>query len=159
MKKIGYIMLVVALMALVISLAPVMSVSQTSPLYTHFVYMFAHANWMHWLINSWGLLMLHNLYNLQRLAVAYVVAVALSFVYYPALPVLGASVFISFFTGFMFFWLYKKRRHVFWQVLALLIFGCFIPHIAAAYHIIMFVAGLIYNRIEWLKADYDIFTK
>ncbi len=159
MKKIRYIMLAVVIMAAILSLAPYMAVSPSSPLYTHFIYMFAHANWMHWLINAWGLIVLHNLYTIQRLVVAYMAAVMLSFIYYPELPVIGASVFISFFTGFMIFWLYKKKRLVFWQVLALLVFGCFIPHISAAYHIIMFLAGLIYNRIEWLKADYDIYTK
>ncbi len=159
MTKIYCILALIAVMAPIIQVAPFFAVSPDSPVYTHFTYMFAHANWIHLFVNAWGLLFLHNLYTWVRVIVAYASAVVLSFFYYPELPVLGASVFITFFTGFMIFWLYKRHRLGFWQVIALLIIGCFVPHIASVYHIIMFLAGIIYNRLEWLIADYKIYTE
>lgn len=154
----SYILPILLLLPL-IPLHSRMAVSPDSALYTHFVYMAGHANIIHWLINGWTLFVLHNLYTVSRLIVAYILSVALSFVYYPDRPALGASVIVAFFTGFMLIWLYQRRRLVFWQLMILIVVGFFIPHVAAMYHLVMMAAGLIYNRLEWLAADYRYFTK
>jgi len=158
MKQLYYTLLPLVLMLPIIPLHSLMAVSPDSPGYTHFVYMFGHASLLHWLVNAWALFVLHNLYTVSRWIVAYLCAVVLSFVYYPSLPVLGASVFVSFFSGFMIFWLWHKHRLVFWQLLLLIAIGFLIPHIAAMYHLVMLVAGMAYNRIEWLIADYKYHT-
>jgi hypothetical protein len=69
---------------------------------------------------------------------SWLASVGLSFLYYPSLPVLGASVIISFFMGFTAPWLYRRKRLAFWQMLILLVIGCLLPHIAGIYHLILF---------------------
>ena len=158
MKQLYLILSSLLLMAILIPFHKSMAVHPDAPLFTHFVYMAGHANILHWLINAWALFVLHNLFTMARWVMAYICAVVLSFCYYPELPVLGASVFVSFFSGFMLIWLRKRHRLIFWQLLALIRIGFFIPHIAAMYHLAMLLAGLLFNRIEWLIADYKYFT-
>ena len=43
------------------------------------LYIFAHASIIHWLCNSWSLLVFHNLFRPSRLIVAYVLSVLVSF--------------------------------------------------------------------------------
>ena len=131
-------------MASIIPLHAQLAVSPSSPLYTHFVYMFGHANFIHWAVNAWCLLMVHRQLRIHRLVAAYVVSVALSFLYYPSLPVLGVSVLISFFMGFTAPILYRASRIAFWQMVILLAAGCIIQHIAGFYHIILFTFGFLY---------------
>lgn len=144
-----YITLVsVALMALIIPLHRFLAVSSSSPSYTHFVYMFGHASLIHWAVNSWCIIMLHHHFRVIRMTIAWGMSVILSFVYYPSLPVLGASVIISFFMGLTAPWLYAYKRLAFWQMLLLMTIGCFLPHIAGVYHVVLFVLGFIYAKVE-----------
>lgn len=125
--------------------------SPSSPLYTHFVYMFGHATVLHWLCNSWSLLVLHNLFRPSRLIVSYILSVAVSFL--PSLGGLGAgligiSVIVCFFIGFMSRYLYRKNRSAFIMTAALLFLSCFLPGFAGYYHIIMFTLGVLYFPVE-----------
>ena len=153
MRKIYIIICFDVLLLGLIPFASKMAVYKHSPIYTHFIYMFAHANIIHWAVNAWCILVMNNLFTNKRLLVSYIFAIVLSFLYQPKLPVLGMSIIISFFIGFMTFWLYKKHRLVFWQTLILMSIGFFIPNIAALYHLFAFLFGVIYNRIEYLIAD------
>ena len=92
-----------------------------SPLYRHMLYIFAHASIIHWLCNSWSLLVFHNLFRPSRLIVAYVLSVLVSFLPLSKLPILGLSVVVCFFLGF-----------------------------AGLYHIIMFIFGFLYYPVEGL---------
>lgn len=144
-----YITIIIAiLMASIIPLHADMAVSPSAPLYSHFVYMFGHANFIHWAVNAWCLLMLHRLFYIHRVLTSWLASVALSFIYYPSLPVLGASVIISFFMGFTTPWLYRRKRLAFWQMLIILLLGCFLPHIAGTYHLILFAIGFLYAKAE-----------
>ena len=144
-----YITIVIAiLMAFIIPLHADMAVSQSSPIYSHFIYMFGHANFIHWAVNAGCLLMLHRLFYIHRLLTSWLASVALSFIYYPSLPVLGASVIISFFMGLTTPWLYRRKRLAFWQMLIILLLGCFLPHIAGTYHLILFAIGFLYAKAE-----------
>lgn len=107
MRTLYITLIILILMVFAIPFHSLLAVSPTSPLYSHFVYMFGHANLMHWAINSWCLLMVHRLFRLHRLLASWLGSVALSFLYYPSLPVLGVSVIISFFMGFSSPWLYR----------------------------------------------------
>lgn len=144
-----YITLVfIILMAFMIPQHAHLAVSPSSPLYTHFVYMFGHANFIHWAVNAWCLLMVHHQFRIHRLVASWMGSVVLSFLYYPSLPVLGVSVIISFFMGFTAPILYRTNRFAFWQMVFLLCAGCLIQHIAGLYHIILFAFGFIYYKVE-----------
>lgn len=135
-------------MAFIIPFHALLAVSPASPLYTHFIYMFGHANFIHWAVNAWCLLMLHRQFRLHRLLASWLASAALSFIYYPSLPVLGISVIISFFMGSTAPWLYRFKRLAFWQMIILLFLGCLLPHIAGVYHLILFALGFIYAKVE-----------
>ena len=148
MRTLYITLLIILLMAFIIPLHTSLAVSPSSPLYTHFAYMFGHANFIHWAVNAWCLLMVHRQFSFHRLLASWLASVALSFLYYPSLPVLGASVIISFFMGFTAPWLYRRKRLVFCQMLLLLVIGCLLPHIAGIYHLILFALGFIYAKAE-----------
>lgn len=148
MRTLYITLIILILMVFAIPFHSLLAVSPTSPLYTHFIYMFGHANLMHWAINAWCLLMLHRLFRLHRLLASWLGSVALSFIYYPSLPVLGVSVIISFFMGFTAPWIYHRKRLAFFQMLILLVIGCLLPHIAGIYHLILFAIGFIYAKAE-----------
>ena len=148
MRTLYITLLIILLMAFIIPLHANMAVSPSTPIYSHFVYMFGHANFIHWAVNAWCLLMVHRQFRFHRLVAAWLCSVLLSFIYYPALPVLGASVLISFFMGFTAPWLYRRKRLAFCQMLLLLVIGCLLPHIAGIYHLILFSLGFIYAKAE-----------
>lgn len=146
-----YITIIVAiLMAFIIPLHADMAVSPSASIYSHFIYMFGHAGFIHWVVNAWCLLMVHRQFLPHRVLASYIASVVLSFLYYPSLPVLGASVIISFFMGFTAPWLYRRKRLAFYQMIILLGIGCLLPHIAGAYHLILFAIGFLYAKIERL---------
>lgn len=148
MRTLYITILSILLMAFIIPLHASLAVSSSSPAYTHFTYMFGHANFIHWAVNAWCLLMVHRQFYLHRLLASWLASVALSFLYYPSLPVLGSSVIISFFMGFTAPWLYRCKRLAFWQMLILLGIGCLLPHIAGTYHLILFAIGFLYAKAE-----------
>ena len=148
MRTLYITLLIILLMSFIIPLHAYMAVSPSTPIYSHFVYMFGHANFIHWAVNAWCLLMVHRQFSFHRLLASWLASVALSFLYYPSLPVLGASVIISFFMGFTAPWLYRRKRLAFCQMLLLLVIGCLLPHIAGIYHLILFALGFIYAKTE-----------
>lgn len=134
-----------------IPFAEIMAVTASAPIYTHFIYMFAHANIFHWLVNSWSLLVLHNAFRWYRCAAAYIIASAVSFVPFlvAAKPTVGASVFTCFFLGYIapHFWA-TRQRSVVLITASVLALGLFLPGIAAALHITLYLAGIIFYYIE-----------
>ncbi len=140
----------------------------STPAYTHFVYMFGHANCLHWLVNSWTLLVLHNVIKPHRLIASYLLAVLTSYLHsqfsillLPSpigegagerlpIPTLGLSVITAFFLGFIALYLRRTNRFAFYATIALLIIGVFLPHIAGISHLLMFLSGLIYYKAEAL---------
>ena len=176
------------LMLFLIPFAPVFAVSASAPLYTHFIYMFAHANILHWLFNAWGLLIMHKLFTLPRCITAYLIAIAISFLPSPSLlgrvgerlshlssfifhlssssPLLGGprgalgfSVILFFFIGYLIFFFRKRNKTAFLQVILFIIIGFFIPNMAATYHLLAFLSGAIYFKIETLILDISHFIK
>lgn len=148
MRTLYLTIIFITMTALVIPLHRSLAVSASSPLYTHFVYMFGHAGFVHWMVNSWCIIMLHHHFRAIRIVLAWLASVTLSFIYYPSFPVLGASVLISFFMGITAPWLYTYKRLAFWQMLFLLAIGCFLPHIAGVYHLVLFTLGILYAKVE-----------
>jgi len=149
----------IVIMAALIPISPQMATSPSAPLATHFIYMLAHANILHWLINAWALLVLHNLFRLHRLVIAYALAIAISFIPHLSLQIsnlnpqpstlLGSSVIAVFFMGFVAPYLWRKDRMATVLTAAIILIGFFIPGIAAFHHLLMFIAGLIAYKIEF----------
>ncbi len=128
-----------------------LATSPSAPLYTHFIYVFGHANLLHWLINAWACLVLHNVFRWYRLLVAYACAVGATFLPYvctDAHPVLGLSSVTTFFFGVITPYLWRTNRMAVKMMLALLAIGIFLPHIAALLHIIAFATGYLYAHLE-----------
>ena len=113
-------------------------------LYRHMLYMFAHASFIHWLCNTWSLLVFHNLFRPSRLITAYGLSVLVSFLPLSKLPVLGMSVIVCFFLGLAARYLYRTNPIGMFLSLALLVGSCFLPGFAGLYHIAMFALGFFY---------------
>ena len=97
MNKLRLTMLMCLVMAAFVPFSHMFAVSQETPTYTHFVYMTGHAGWLHYIVNAWSLLLLHNLFRWYRVTVAYGCAVILSYIPLTDKPMLGASVIVCFF--------------------------------------------------------------
>ena len=136
------------LMAAAVPYTSDMAVSTTSPTYTHYVYMAGHAGWLHYLVNAWSLLILHNLFCWYRVLAAYIGAVAISYTLLPDQPMVGASVFTCFFIGFwaVFSW-YKDKLSVLMS-LGLLALTCILPGFAGIPHIAAYTLGLMFSVME-----------
>ena len=155
MTKLYITLIAAALLLPGIPLAPLVAVSEASPLYTHFVYMFGHANLLHWVINAWALLMLHNILHPSRLVVAYMLAVMITGIPYVVPDVtsgsqglVGLSVINCFFFGFILPHTIRTDKLSALMMTALMLVGFFIPGIAALPHVIMYVCGCAYFYIE-----------
>ena len=161
MIRLNIAILAAAIMCCLIPIAPSLAVSGDSPLYTHFVYMFGHANILHWLINSWALLIYHNLLRPGRLAVAYTMAVLITFlppVGSGEMPLIGASVITCFLFGFCLQYLFYKDRLSALMMVALILIGFFLPGIAALPHLLMFLCGAAWYVIERLYYSFIRFV-
>lgn len=151
MKKLYITIVAVIIMACLIPLAPYMAVFNNyhpTPITQHLIYMFGHANILHWAINSWALLVLHNLFRPSRLIIVYILAVLISFIPTTNNPMIGASVITCFFFGFLMPHFWHKDRLSACMVAALILVAFFIPGIAAFPHLLMFLSGIAWFYIE-----------
>ena len=110
--------------------------------------MFAHASVIHWLCNTWSLLVFHNLFRPSRLIAAYGLSVLVSFLPLSKLPVLGMSVIVCFFLGLAARYSYRTNPIGMFLSLALLVGSCFLPGFAGLYPIAMFALGFLYLPVE-----------
>lgn len=114
----------------------------SAPLYTHLVYMFGHANILHWLINAWAIMTLHKIISARMAAVAYSTAVILSF--FINQPTVGASAMIFFVFGCLTPTLAAHNRVFLLQIAIFLVAAFFIPNIAASLHLAAYIIGIGY---------------
>lgn len=165
MKRLYITAVICIFMLPVIPFAPVLAVSASAPLYTHFTYMFAHASILHWLVNSWAFLMLHNTFRWYRCITAYACAVIASFI--PAtVPagspagLLGASALTCFFIGFITPHFYLTRNRFNLALIAVtFILGFILPGIAALLHVIIFALGILMWFAESIAYSFLHFTR
>lgn len=136
------------LMALAVPFTERLAVTTDSPAYTHYLYIIGHAGWLHWLINAWTLLVLHNLFRWYRLLTAYALAVAISYLLLPELPMIGASIITCFFIGFAIPHFWRKSRLTVGMTVALLLLTCILPGFAGLQHVVVFSFGLLFNFVE-----------
>lgn len=136
------------LMAIAVPFTKWLAVSPDSPTYTHFVYMAGHAGWLHWAVNAWTLLVLHNLFRWYRVLTAYALAVMISYMMLPVLPMVGASVITCFFIGFAFLHFWSTDKLAAGMTLGLLLMTCILPGFAGIQHMIIFWAGISFFLIE-----------
>lgn len=130
-----------------------LAVGQDTPVYTHFLYMFAHDGWLHYSVNAVAFLVMHHVYSRWRWVAAYLSAVAASFWLENDRLVVGASVLLCFFVGCIAPVMWKRRRLLFWQTVAILLIQCFIPYIAGMWHLVMVLFGLVYVAMERIVSD------
>lgn len=136
----------IAILALVYFIPCNAAVSTDSVWWTHFVYMFFHANIFHLIGNCYALFLLLN----KRIVIpAYLIAVIVSFV--PMPPTVGISSMLFAIIGMC-------RINSKWEkvlVYIYLISGLFIPGINGTIHISSFVLGTLYKL--YLK-NYNLFN-
>ena len=113
-----------------------------APLYTHFVYMFAHADILHWAINAWAILAMHRIISVRMAAVAYIAAVILSF--FAKQPTVGASAMVFFVFGCLTPTLLSHRKIFLLQIIIYLAVAFLLPGVAAGLHCAAYIVGIIY---------------
>lgn len=165
MTKLYLTVAAIIVMAALIPLAPLMALPpvEEDSLIRHFIYMFGHASLLHWAVNAWALLVLHNLFRPSRLIAAYLLAVLISFLphfsFSEARPIIGASVITCFFFGMLASHLWRRRERLSpYMMAALIIIAFFIPGIAAMPHLLMFLAGIMSYHFERLLHSFIRFT-
>lgn len=136
------------LMAILVPMADRMAVGRDTPPYTHLIYMAGHAGWLHWAVNAWSLLVLHNLFRWYRMLAAWLWAVGISFIHLPEKPLIGASVITCFFIGFYLRRLWTKDRLTAAMTIGLLALTCLLPGFAAFAHVSATAAGLLFYHAE-----------
>lgn len=137
------------LMGLAAPYTDLLAVSATSPTYTHFLYMIGHASLLHYLVNAWTLLVLHNAMRWYRVIAAYLMAVMEGYVMLPDKPMVGLSVFNCFFIGFATPWLWRRDKLTVLLTIALLLLTCLVSGFAGLQHVASFCFGLLFCLSEW----------
>lgn len=154
MAKFRITIIVCLVMALAVPLTDRLAVSESSPAYTHFIYMTGHDGWIHYAVNAWSLLVMHNLFRWYRVLSAYALAVLISFVALPEQPMVGASVFTCFFFGFAAPWLWRRERLAVLMTIGLLVLTCILPGFAGMAHVIAFTVGVVFSIGEGIVRDF-----
>ena len=124
-------------------------------LFRHLAYPIAHAGFLHWFINATAWLSLWRFVSWRRMAAAWCSAVLIGYLapylQLPFLPcserrpVLGFSVVIFWFLGFILPLLRSGARL---RLVATVCISCFIPGIAASFHIAALFLGLAYGFVR-----------
>lgn len=136
----------IAILALVYFIHCNAAVSTESVWWTHFVYMFFHANIFHLIGNCYALFFLLNKRNIIP---AYLIAVIASFL--PMNPTVGVSSMIFAIIGMCR--INSKFQKVFFY--SYLVLGLIIPGINGTIHISSFVLGSLY---KWCITNYNLFN-
>lgn len=156
MRRFSFTIVMCAVLAAAVPFTGSLAVSASSPAYTHWAYMLGHAGWLHYAINAWALLVVHNLLRWYRVLAAYLMAVAESYVMLPDEPMVGLSVFTCFFIGFSAPWLWRLDRLAVLQTAALLILTCIMPGFAGIPHVASFASGVAFCFCEgWVRGMKD----
>lgn len=129
------------------------AVHASAPWYTYFIYMFGHASFLHCLVNAWCLLTLVNVLSPWRCLCAYVSSVLLAVAVFsqpfaPSRPVLGLSVVIFYFYGYITRHLWRTNIFTLLSFIPVLALGFFFPHIASGFHLLSFCIGFLAWHIE-----------
>lgn len=137
------------LMGLAAPYTDLLAVSETSPWYTHYLYIIGHNGFLHFLINAWTLLVLHNLLRWYRVVAAYLWAVFISYILLPDIPMVGLSVFNCFFIGFATPWMWRRDRLTVFLTLGLLLLTCVVSGFAGLQHVTSYSFGFLFCLSEW----------
>ena len=148
MKRFRITIAACILLAVLVPFPEYLAVSHDTPLYTHLAYVFGHEGWLHYIINAWSLLAMHNLFRWYRVISAYLFAVALTFFALPPQPMIGASTFTCFFFGFTAPWLWRKERLALFLMVVLLLLTCILPGFAGIPHVTAFSFGVVFSLAE-----------
>ncbi len=148
MTKFHVTIVMCLLMALLVPFTDILAVSEDTPLYTHFLYVAGHDGYVHFAINAWSALVMHNLFRWYRVLAAYTFAVGVSFLGLTAQPMVGASVFTCFFFGFTAPYLWKTECTLVILTVALMLLTCILPGFAGIPHISAYLFGVLFSFLE-----------
>lgn len=152
MTRMRFTIVLCILMALAVNRPDWLAVTMDTPAYTHFVYMFGHAGWLHYAVNAWTLLVLHNLFRWYRVLASYACAVLISYLPLTDRPMLGASVIVCFFVGVVIRHLWHRQRLSAVLTMALIALTCVIPGFAGSAHLMAFLSGAVFLNAEaWIR--------
>lgn len=143
--KLKYTLLLYLFMALAVPFPDYFAAGHGTPPINHWIYMFGHAGWLHYLLNGLGWLMMWKIATPARTLTAYLLGVVAVYVLPLPEAVLGWSAILYYYLGLCLAYMPPGRRS---RVLALTCIGFLIPHIAASIHLFMLAAGWIIRKIE-----------
>lgn len=134
------------LMLPLIPWASELAVSNGSPWWTHFTYMWAHAGWLHYLLNGLCWVMMWKLLTPARTVTAVLIAAALPSC---GTPVVGWSVVLYYYMGLCLAYMPAAARI---RLLLVVGIGFCLPWMAAWHHACMLTAGWLIRKVEvkWL---------
>lgn len=138
------VFLLAGFMLLLLPFSHELALHASSPLYVHLLYMFAHASLLHLLVNTWCMVTLINVLTPSRFLAAYLSAFWLSYIVPVHLPVLGFSVIIFWYYGFISQHLWRHNRFTLLSFIPIVLIGFFFPHIASGFHLLAFLAGMLW---------------
>ena len=129
------------------------------------MYVFGHANVWHWLLNSWCMVVLHNLFGWKNTVTAYVLAVVVSYVPNYSLvtdaevPVVGFSTILMYMYGLATEYFWRREKWIVISLLSFLGVGYLIPNCAAMWHALMWIAGVtvcgMQKMLRWLSDEVE----
>lgn len=114
------------------------------------IYMFGHADALHYLINGLGWLMMWKVATWSRTITAWAISALAVWIMAPETPVIGWSGIIFYYLGLCMRGMKKSNRI---KLMAITAAGFMMPHIAAGIHVTMLIAGWIGRKMElaWEK--------
>ena len=113
-----------------------------SPIWTHFTYMFAHANLLHLICNLYALyICISKRINLFHV---YIIGVAVSFIAMNNIPTVGASSCVYVMLGIN---VYGAKRKTHLIAVCAVLLGFLMPNVNAWIHVYSYILGMTYYAI------------
>ena len=125
--------------------------SASSPWWTHFVYMFFHANWLHLIMNIWAFYFVCKNLSIGTLLSGYLCSVAFSFLIQSQTPTVGFSSVIFYLLGIIYA---RVRNWKNWLIMIVIfMLGFCRASINGTLHLLCFLYPIMYFEIEKFKND------
>ncbi len=150
--KLKYFFWLYLLMGIAVPYPELMAAGPGTEAWKNWIYMFGHAGWLHYTLNGIGWLMMWKIATVRRTLTAYALSVCAAYWLPHSEQLLGWSTVICYYLGLCFAYMPKQQRY---RLVAVMVIGLFIPHIAASLHLIMLASGWLIRKLEiaWEKTE------